>query len=343
MDSAIRTAATQTSTPALPPGVDARLAAVLDHWRGAGPGAEPGAALDGFSLAWLVTARIRAVGREHLGEALLTALAAIQDRHRGRDRFLDAYLTAVLGRHQDRSAYLALPLLELIGDDPASHLTSDRLSALLMADVICRETLREFDARLDPTTRSRRAKHAGRFIAEAEPGLDLGVPAPPGTTAGEWLSLTALPVSTAHDEYFFIRALQAHELVFGMLTAEVRDAVEATRSGRPDGAAAAVRRADQVFRRAAALLRLLATTRAEDFGEFAEQIGGTGALQPEAHRPFERAFAELTELAALTDGAIAELLAGMAALRTSHRRWNTERHGFVSRLRGGETEQPLAA
>lgn len=319
MDSAI-----QTTTLAELPRADALLTAELRRWRAA----EPGELIDGFMLAWLVTTRIRAVGRERIGEPLLTALAEIDDRHRGSDRYLDVFLDSLLAPHRDRrgsQAYLVLPLLELIVDDTASNLDPVRLSALLMADVICHENRRE--SRLDPTTRTRRTKHATRFVAEAEPGLDLGVPAPPGTTAGEWLSLTVLPVSTAHDEYCFIRALQAYELVFGTLTDEIRAAAEAARAGHGNSAVAAVQRADRVFRRAAALLRLLATTRADDFQEFGEHAWATGVELPETYRGFEQAYAEVPVSSA-------ELRAAMESLETSHRRWNTVRHGFALRLLG---------
>lgn len=313
---------TGPATLAALPGTDARLAAELGRWK-TGPG-------DGFLLAWLVTARVRTVGREALDPGLLTALAGIDERQRGADRYLDAFLDAVLAGHRDRRdgpAYLTLPLLELIAEDPASHLDPDRLSALLMADVIQHESRPE--SRLDPITRERRTRHAARFVAEAEPGLDIGVPAPPGTTAGEWLSLTVLPVSTAHDEHVFIRALQAYELVFGTLTDTLRAAATAARSGETETAVAAVERAERVFRRAAVLLRLLATIRAEDFREFGVSPWTIGVELPGAYRGFERAYAEVP-------ADPAGLRAALESLEAGHRRWNTVRQGFARRLRGAQ-------
>lgn len=300
------------------PGADARLAAELGRWE-----AEPG---NGFLLAWLVTTRVRAVGREGLDPGLLTALAGIDERHRGTDRYLDAFLDAVLAGHRDRRdsrAYLALPLVELIADDPASHLDPDRLSALLMADVIQYESRRE--SRLDLITRERRIRHAARFVAEAEPGLDIGIPAPPGTAAGEWLSLTVLPVSTAHDEHLLIRVLQAYELVFGTLAETLCAAEVAARAGRTEAAVDAVERAERVFRRAAVLLRLLATTRGDDFREFVVSPWTVGVELPAAYRGFERAYAAVPPDSA-------GLRAALESLEAGHRRWNTVRRGFARRL-----------
>jgi hypothetical protein len=307
------------------PGADARLAAELHRWRGDQPG-------DGFLLAWLVTARVRAVGRENLDPGLLTALAGIDERHRGADRYLDAFLDAVLAGHRDRRdgpTYLALPLLELIAGDVRSHLDPDRLSALLIADVITREN--RDDSPLKPTIRERRTRHAARFVAEAEPGLGFGVPAPPGTAAGEWLSLTVLPVSTAHDEHMFIRALQAYELVFGTLTHTLRAAARLAREGDTSAAVSAVEHADRVFRRASVLPRLLATTRPADVREFGRNRWTTGAELPGAYRDFERAFAEVP-------ADLAGLRTALRSLETSHRRWNTVRQGFARRLLAAETD-----
>lgn len=338
------------------PGVDARLAAELHRWHAAEPGHEP----DGLTLAWLVTARVRAVGRHHLGEPLLTALADVHRRHRDLDPFLDAFLDAVLARHQDRflnQTYLALPLLRLILNDPDSGLDPVRLSAVLMGDVVGHELRPESAVRLDPRTRATRVLHAARFITEAEPTVHVGVPAPPGTAAAEWLRLTVLPVSTVHDEYFFIRALQTHELVFETLTELVRAAVGAVRVGQLDRATLAVRRADNVFRRAAVLFRVVATMRAADFHEFREYTDGASAIQSEAYKRFELACGspspsrleseaftsvpgvrpgpdDLTRAYADLGQDVPQLSAAMAGLESSHQRWKTAHHGLAQRMLG---------
>lgn len=95
-----------------------------------------------MSLARLVTAQVRATGRHHLGEPLLAALEDVQHRHCAHDAFLDAFLDSILARRQDRfrnQTYLALPLLDRILADPSSGLNPERLSAMLVANVIRHE------------------------------------------------------------------------------------------------------------------------------------------------------------------------------------------------------------
>ncbi len=196
----------------------------LEHEIGRWSDPQPRSAVDGLGLAWLVTARIRRVGRHHLDAALLAGLADVRRRHHGRDAYLDAFLDSVLARHHDdfgHRGYLSLPLLELILADPDSGLDEARLAALLMADVVRHEGLSRSDERPDELTRGRRIRHAARFVAHREPALGSTLPTAPGTLAGDWLRLTVLPVSVAHDEYFVIRALQAHAL-FGPAEVLVR-------------------------------------------------------------------------------------------------------------------------
>lgn len=291
MDSSPRTGVLETSAigaATVAPGVDPRLAFELRRWTAA----EPGQASDGYTLAWLVACHVRATGRDHLDEPLVGALAEISRRHRGHDHFLDAYLDCVLARHHgdlDSRSYLASPLLELIMADRRSGITPERLTVLLVADVIRYEAQPESVAALDAKTRQNRELHAARFIAEAEPALGSGAPTPPGTAAGEWMALTVLPVSPAHDEYLLIRALQAQELLFGQLTDLITSATAAARAGDLLGAAATVRRAHAVFQRAGTLVRVMSTMRGADVEALSSHVEGTTALRSQAHQRFERA------------------------------------------------------
>jgi len=69
--------------------------------------------------------------------------------------------------------------------DGRSGISRERLTVLLLADVIRYEAQPESVAALDEYTRDNRTLHAARFIAEAEPALLSGAPTPPGTVAGE--------------------------------------------------------------------------------------------------------------------------------------------------------------
>ena len=211
----------------------------------------------------------------------------VQCRHLGRDAYLDAYLDAILARRQDRfrnQTYLTLPLLELILTDPESGLDPERLSVMLIADVIRHESQpSSLDATGEATNR-KRIQHAGRIVAAVNPHE---CPMPPKTPAGQWFALSALPVSTVHDEYFFIRALQTHEMVYTTLAAQLRAATAALRSGQVAAAAALVRRANEVFQRAALLFRMVATMRPGDFHAFRVYTDGASAIQSEAYKRFE--------------------------------------------------------
>ncbi|MEJ2862148.1 hypothetical protein [Actinomycetospora flava] len=337
--------------------LDAALAHEIEVWRSADPGPDA----DGRALARLLVRLVRHVGRHALPAPLLDGLAGVAQRHRGRDPFLDDFLDAVLARHHDRfhnASYLALPLIARVLDDPGSGLDPERLSALLLADVVRHE--RHHPDRTDPVVGRKRVRHAARFVSAVDRALADDV-APPATRAGEWLALSVLPVSTEHDEYFFIRALQAHEMVFTTLTTLLRLATEAVRAGRSDDATVLVRRAGTVFARASLLFRLVATLRAAAFHTFREHTDGASAIQSEAYKRFElacgepgrarldsEAFAGVPAVRAEADGhdslarAVADLpgdpptglAAAVADLEAAHRRWKTTHHSLAVRMLG---------
>jgi hypothetical protein len=259
--------------------VTAALAEEIDRVRRLDPSA------DRLGLARLVTAAVHRHGRHRLGEDLLTQLASLTRGHGERDPFLDAHLDAVLARRHDGAradAYLALPLLELIRDDHGME--HERMAALLLADVARREW-RASRAAVAPGTRELRIRYAARFVAAVEPTLGLR------WLPGPWFALTVLPVSTEHDEYTFLRALQAQEMLFGALTHRVRDAARALRDGDPAAAAEDLDQARAVLGRATMLLGLIATTRRGAFDAFRRYAENVGALRPQWHRRFVTACA----------------------------------------------------
>ncbi|MGE3287030.1 MAG: hypothetical protein AB7J32_13130 [Pseudonocardia sp.] len=260
-------AAARTAVP--PAVIDREIDREIDRLRRAGPFA------DGLPLARAVTAEVLRRGRHHLGRDLLTQLDALS---RGaHDRFFGAHLDAVLARRRDRfrgSAYLALPLLELIRDDHG--LDHARMAALLMADVVRHE--RRPTTRCEARTRELRIAHAARFVADVEPALGLA------WRPGPWFALSALPVSAEHDEYTFLRALQAQEMLFAGLTHTVRDATQALREADVTAAVAGLDDARAVLGRATLLLRLVATTRRDAFRAFRRHT--ETSLWPGTHHRF---------------------------------------------------------
>ena len=234
------------------------------------------------------------MGSASLAAPLLDELAALRDR--SSDPYLHAFLDSVLARYDGRFVnrhYLALPLLELVLADAPSGLDPDRLAALLMADVIRHEVSAAGgpDAPA-PDVLRRRLRHAGRFVAHClgvpEPACPLtGLPEMPATRAGDWIELTVPRVSTRHDEYFFLRSLQCHELTFTVLTADVRAAVEALRAGAVERAAERIEHAVTVFERAALLFRVVATMDAGAFADFRRHTDGASAVQSDQYKRFE--------------------------------------------------------
>lgn len=328
---------------------DPALVTELARWRRGAPDR------DALRLAGLATCRIRRTGRHHLHPGLLDALDHVHARLDGTDPRLAAFLDAVLARRHDRfrnQTYLALPLVELVRADLG--VDHERMSALIIADVVRHELRPENAARLDPRTRATRIRHATRFVAAVDPALDVA------QEPGGWFALTALPVSLEHDEYFFLRALQAHEMVFTTLTEHLRAATRALRSGDTRAATAHVTRAGELLGRAAILFRLVATMQPTAFHAFRQYTEGASAIQSEAYKRFELACgtptlarlrseafdnvpavrAEAPRLDGFTQ-AWRETRPGSAGLRRAveqleagHQRWKTTHHSLAASMLG---------
>lgn len=350
----------------------------IDRWAA-------GDAPDGLALANLISEHIRAVGKHFLSVPILRRLTEIRRQHGAREPFLDAFLDGILdkfeGRYYNRT-YLALPLLERICDDPLSGLDPERMSALLMADVVRFETAAAEKAtgdRPDSATSRKRITHALRFLASFEDGNDVGhdlnlavvletLPTLPATPAGDWFDVTVQPVYVVHDEYFFMRALQAHEMVFTTLAADLRVATASLRDGRIKDAVAVLEHAHKVFARAAMLFRLVATMRPDHFHAFREFTQGASAIQSEQYKRFEIACGTpsierlhsnaFTNVPAVQADAVAGhddlsraylgarrdrmftpdewdvLDAALNKIESSHQRWKATHHSLAARLLG---------
>ena len=134
--------------------------------------AVPDLPADALGLARVVSRQVRESGKHVLPPSLLHAMVLLRGRP---DRFVVAFLDCLLDKHDGRfhnRTYLALGLLELILADPRGVPDRERLSALLMADVIRHETAvaatppRADDDRPDARTLGARLAHARRFVAE---------------------------------------------------------------------------------------------------------------------------------------------------------------------------------
>lgn len=330
-----------------------------------------------LALARRVTEEVRRVGKHFLPADLVGRLAETRDWHVVQDPYLDAFLSCTLDKHDGRfwnRTYLFLPLLEVI---MAEHdLEPAYVAQLLAADVVRHEvgtaqrrTEVSSLGRPDPRTLRTRVRHALRFVS---PGVDLAAPAKthlptPPSEVRDLLDLTVQPVSTVHDEHFFIRALQAHEMAFTAMNRDVRDAITALRAQDLDLAASLLEEVVAFMDRNASLFRMVATMRPEAFHAFREFTDGASAIQSEQYKRFEGlcgtppaarlaspAFASVPAVRAeivagqdtLTDayrdavrrnrrpGDLATTADLLQSLEASHRRWKTTHVTLASRMLG---------
>ncbi|MFB7462903.1 tryptophan 2,3-dioxygenase family protein [Streptomyces sp. NPDC056224] len=244
-------------------------------------------------------------------------MSHVRRRHAADRPLLNAFLDCILDKHEGRfwnRTYLALPVLELLMDERRSGLSADRMSIMLMADVVRFEVKaaggsREGPSRgrPDPATLGTRVRHALRFVTQGPGPPDVGdlpsrvahtarprledlldhLPRPPATNAWRWFDVTVQPVYVLHDEYFFIRVLQTHEMLFTAMAADMKAATGALRAGRPEEGAERIEHAVERFERAAALFRVVATMRAEQFSAFRQYTQGASAIQSEQYKRFE--------------------------------------------------------
>ncbi|WP_328740835.1 tryptophan 2,3-dioxygenase family protein [Streptomyces erythrochromogenes] len=354
---------------------------------------------DGLALARSVNDHVRRTGKHFLPKRMLIRLSEIRHRNTAGLPFLRAFLECVLDKHENRfwnRTYLSLPVLELLLDERKSAVSADRMATLLMADVIRFEAAAAGGSREGPgrgrpdaETVSTRLRHALRFVSQGIGGsgaedlpsrLDGGrwsrlegladhLPQPPATDAWSWFDVTVQPVYVLHDEYFFIRILQAHEMLFTSMSEHVKSAVSALREGYPEECAQRIDDAVAVFERAAGLFRTVATMRAEHFATFRHYTQGASAIQSEQYKRFEslcgvphasrlhstaftsvpavraetlhpghdtvtRAYLDLRHERGPGGAAWSGLDAALGRLEARHQRWKSAHRGLAARMLG---------
>ncbi|MFI5933709.1 tryptophan 2,3-dioxygenase family protein [Actinoplanes sp. NPDC051494] len=276
----------------------------------------------------------REVGKHWVPRSLLEALAGARPGARGQVRLLlDVLLDKFDGRYDYRS-YLALPLLE---PDDAGHLIAD----------LVRHELHDPPGSLPPGAEAvaKRVRHARRVIERHD--------LPAMTEARRFrLRASMLPVDTVHDEYLFIRVLQAFELTFARITDELR----ATIRGRREGGDAAVhlRHATALLREMSPLWSVLATMQVKAFQHFRQYTEGASAIQSRHYKLME-SLARRPDPGRLDSAAylsvpdvLAEVLAGQTTVQDSYgeqtpamtefaaavTRWRRTHHRLAVRMLG---------
>ncbi|MFY1622516.1 tryptophan 2,3-dioxygenase family protein [Micromonospora sp. WMMD735] len=101
------------------------------------------------------------------------------------------------------------------------------------------------------------------------------------------LALSMLPVYVSHDEYLFIRVLQAYECVFAGVAEELRGTIAALDTGRPRPAAGRLAYARELISGAGTLFSLLATMQPAAFRTFREYTEGASAIQSRSYKLME--------------------------------------------------------
>ncbi|MEU4781337.1 tryptophan 2,3-dioxygenase family protein [Micromonospora sp. NPDC023633] len=240
--------------------------------------------------------------------------------------FLDVALDKWDGRYDYRS-YLALRLLRLPcgaddgpggedgghGDGAAGHPEGarrdrDRLLVRLVADALAFELAAGSDATdLLPEDRPSREVVAKRHrlgvraaspalarlglageIHDREPAAVLRTLVADGDPAAELaLRLSMLPVYVSHDEYLFIRVLQAYECLFAGLVEELRATIVALRAGHARPAADRLAYACAQLTAAGPLFSLLATMQPAAFRTFRQYTEGASAIQSRSYKLME--------------------------------------------------------
>jgi tryptophan 2,3-dioxygenase len=240
----------------------------------------------------------------------MSRLAEIRDGLGSRDLSAGAYLNCVLDKHDDRyryETYLALPVLK-----PLISSRTARLQALLVADAM-RFELSALHGWHDQMPAARPSldvvrKRLRKGVRFAEPGQSLGyllelaerpeepenarlllaaLPVAPGQDATLRIAASVLPVDVLHDEYLFIRILQAAEATFVTLTRQLRAAIQGVRAPDADRTRAAVVAASQCIAQGGQLFSILATMSADSFRRFRQFTEGASAIQSEHYKRFE--------------------------------------------------------
>ncbi|MET9625510.1 tryptophan 2,3-dioxygenase [Streptomyces sp. NPDC006464] len=273
-----------------------------------------------------VLAEFHRVGKHFVADGLLASLAAARERlaelppeasvapgRRLLDGFLDTALDKWDGRY-DYPTYTALVLLAAPDAGPGTRVRDhrDRLVAMLLADLLRFEREAAAGAtglfpelRPDASLVAKRYRLALRVALPALRRLGLDHP-DPGAEPGEaarllWetvsgaldegerqvLRLSMLPVYVSHDEYLFVRVLQAFEATFALLVVRLRSSIAALDADDEAGAVRSLGVAESALAESAPLFSLLATMQAAAFQEFRQFTEGASAIQSRGYKLVE--------------------------------------------------------
>ncbi|MFJ2087516.1 tryptophan 2,3-dioxygenase family protein [Micromonospora chokoriensis] len=262
-----------------------------------------------------VVAEIQHRGKHFLSAVLLDALRQARSASgsvvgdvRPVLRFLNIVLDKADGRYDYRT-YLALDLLpmpgvddgDLVADAAAAQRCRDRLVVALIADLLRFEDACLNDGQPMPQRRPGRTLAAKRIhlgwrvlhpsmvrlgLAEglADDVLDVArlweaVEAELDEQERRAVALSMQPVARVHDEYLFLRVLQAWETTFALVAVDLSAVTELLRAGHAVHGVARLEAATAAMKEAAPLFSLLATMQVDAFHDFRRFTEGASAIQ----------------------------------------------------------------
>ncbi|MFI7517571.1 tryptophan 2,3-dioxygenase family protein [Micromonospora echinofusca] len=264
-------------------------------------------------------------GKHFVPDEWTRALAAARDRlpqlHGTNTRYLSAFLAGALDKVDgtyDYRSYLGLALLRLPGTDQAPGTAvqqlarRDRLHAILLTDLIAFELRAAHNVhtplplmRPAPAVAAKRLRHAMRAAMPALRRLSLVEHATDSSQVTALrrvvaavsmvltdedrraLQVSMLPVHTVHDEWLFIRVLQAFETTFALLATDLTDVITAVSAGQVPRAASRLAAAASLLRESAALWPLMATIQPDAFHAFRTFTEGASAIQSRHYKIVE--------------------------------------------------------
>ncbi|MFI0796939.1 tryptophan 2,3-dioxygenase family protein [Micromonospora rubida] len=264
-------------------------------------------------------------GKHFVPDEWTRALAAARNRlpqlHGTNTRYLSAFLSCALDKVDgtyDYRSYLGLTLLRLPGPEQAPGTAAqqlarrDHLHVILLTDLIAFELRAAYDERTPlpqmrpaPDVAAKRLRHAMRAAMPALRRLSLIEHTTDSTqvtllrrvvatvsmvlTAEDRraLQVSMLPVHTVHDEWMFIRVLQAFETTFALLATDLTDVITAVKAGQVPRAASRLAAAASLLRESASLWPLLATIQPAAFHAFRTFTEGASAIQSRHYKIVE--------------------------------------------------------
>jgi len=272
------------------------------------------------------TAYVQTVGKHFMSAEVISRLVEFRSGMESRYALTGMYLDCVLDKHDDcyrYETYLALPVLKPLISSDSTHPSASRLAAFLVADAMRFElhALHGWHKQLPVTRPSlgivrKRLRKGVRFTApwssplefphrpdqnldyllelaerseqpEAARLLLAALPAATDQDAALRIAISVLPVDVLHDEYLFIRVLQASETTFVTLAEQLRAAIRGIRTKDVEIAQSAVNAASRCLAQGSQLFSILATMSADSFRRFRQFTEGASAIQSEHYKRFE--------------------------------------------------------